>query len=95
MSTAKVQKNYEICYLTYDLALTKYSAFTKGTTVAEPPTEAEARTALDYISYELSTGAGGAQEAAEGQDYLGDPINENPSLSVLKIAQEGATKIAF
>jgi ABC-type phosphate transport system substrate-binding protein len=95
VSTAKVQKNYDICYLTYDLALTKYSAFTKGTTVAETPTEAEARSVADYVGYELSTGAGGAQEAAEGQDYLGDPINENPSLSVLKIAQEGVSKIGF
>jgi ABC-type phosphate transport system substrate-binding protein len=95
VSTAKVQKNYDICYLTYDLALTKYSAFTKETSVAEAPTEAEARSVADYLGYELSTGAGGAQEAAEGQDYLGDPTSENPSLSVLKIAQEGVAKIGF
>ncbi len=95
VTTAKKQLHYDICYLTYDLALTKYSAFTKGTSVSEPPTEAEARSVFDYIGYELSTGAGGAQEAAEGEDYLGDPTSENPSLSVLKIAQEGAKKIGY
>lgn len=95
VAPGKLQKTYEVCYLTYDLALTKYSAFTIGTTVAEPPTEAEARTAKDYIGYELSTGAGGGQEAAAGNDYAKLPTNENPTLSVLKIAQEGDKKIGF
>ena len=97
VTVAKVQpvKNYEICYLTYDLALTKYSAFTKETSLVEPPTEAEARTVYDYLGYELSTGAEGGQEAGNGLDYLGDPTNENPKLSVLDIAREGREKIGF
>lgn len=95
VTTAKQQKNYDVCYITYDLALTKYSAFTKGTTVEEAPTEAEARTVADYLGYELSTGPGGGQEAAAGNDYAKLPTNENPTLSVLKIAQEGVAKVAF
>jgi ABC-type phosphate transport system substrate-binding protein len=97
VTVAKVQpgSNYDICYLTFDLALTKYSAFTKETSVAEPPTEAEARTVYDYLGYELSSGVEGGQEAANGLDYLGDPTNENPKLSVLDIAREGREKIAF
>ncbi len=58
-------------------------------------TEGEANAAHDYILYELSTGTGGAQEAAEGQDYLGDPTNPEAKLNVLKLAQEGAEKIAY
>ncbi len=97
VTVAKVQpgSNYDICYLTYDLALTKYSAFTKETTVAESPTEGEARTVYDYLGYELSTGVEGGQEAGNGLDYLGDPTNENPKLSVLDIAREGREKIGF
>lgn len=95
VTTAKKQKNYDICYITYDLALTKYSAFTKGTTVEEAPTEAEARTVADYLGYELSTGTGGGQEAAAGNDYAKLPTNENPTLNVLKIAQEGVAKVGF
>ncbi len=95
VTTAKKQKNYDICYITFDLALTKYSAFTKGTTVEEPPTEAEARSVSDFLGYALSTGSGGGQPAAAGNDYAALPTNENPTLSVLKIAQEGAKKVGF
>ena len=42
-----------------------------------PTKEAEANAVHDYVKYELSTGAGGAQEAAAGQDYLDDPTNAN------------------
>jgi hypothetical protein len=95
------QKNYFPCYLTYDLALTHYKGASTGSFAGagelEPaePTEEESKTVSDYIQYELSTGAGGGQEAALGQDYLGDPTNSNPELNVLKLAQEGATKIGF
>ncbi len=95
VAPAKIQKTYDICYITYDLALTKYSAFTKETTVEEAPTEGEARTVRDYLGYELSTGAGGGQEAAAGNDYAKLPTNENPTLNVLKIAQEGVSKVGF
>jgi hypothetical protein len=93
---SKTQPNsYAICYITFDLAFTKYSAFTVGTSVVEPPTEEEARTVRDYLGYELSTGAGGGQEAAAGNDYAKLPTNENPTLNVLKIAQEGVAKVGF
>ncbi len=95
VTTSKKQKNYDICYITFDLALTKYSAFTKGTTVEEAPTEAEARSVSDFLGYTLSTGAGGGQPAAAGNDYAALPTNENPTLSVLKIAQEGTKKVGF
>ena len=39
--------------------------------------EGEAQAVRDYIKYEVSIGAGGAQGAAEGQDYLGDPKMRN------------------
>jgi ABC-type phosphate transport system substrate-binding protein len=58
-------------------------------------TEAEANAVHDYVKYELSTGAGGAQEAAEGQDYLGDPTNAEPKLNVHKLAEEGAALIGW
>lgn len=97
VTTSKKQIHYDLCYLTYDLALTSYSSFTKGLVGAKAtnPTEAETRTVYDYFNYELSTGTGGAQEAAEGLDYLGDPTSETESLSVLDIGRKGAGKITF
>jgi ABC-type phosphate transport system substrate-binding protein len=101
VSVGLTQKNYEPCYLTYDLALTHYKGASKGALAgageaeAAEPTEEDALAVSDYIQYELSTGAGGAQEAALGEDYLGDPTNAEPNLNVLKIAQEGAKKIGF
>jgi ABC-type phosphate transport system substrate-binding protein len=97
---AKHQTSYAICYLSYDLALTKYSLFTKGTVkeglpFSEAPTEGEARTATDYLGYELSTGAGGGQPAAEGEDYSGVPSVGGPTENVLTIAQQGVGKIGF
>ncbi len=95
------QKHYFPCYLTYDLALTHYKGADKsafagtGETESSAPTQEEAETVSDYIQYELSTGAGGGQEAVLGQDYLDDPTNSNPELNVLKLAQEGAAKIGF
>lgn len=96
----KEKPAYEICYLSFDLALTTYEPFTVGTVkegapFEEAPTEAEARTARDYITYELSTGAGGGQPAAESEDYFGDPTTEEGSQSVLSIARKGAKEIGF
>ncbi|HTB71302.1 MAG TPA: substrate-binding domain-containing protein [Solirubrobacteraceae bacterium] len=97
---AKHQSSYAICYISYDLALTKYSLFTKGIVkegnpLVENPTEGEARTVTDYLGYELSTGAGGGQPAAEGEDYTGDPSVGGPTENVLTIAQQGVSKIGF
>ncbi len=96
-----VQKNYEPCYLTYDLALTHYKGASKeafagtGETELAEPTEEEAATVKNYIQYELSTAPEGAQEAALGEDYLGDPTNSTAELNVLAIARKGAEKIGF
>ncbi len=92
--------NYADCYVSYDLALTKYSLFVnglvkEGSPFSEAPTEGEARTVADYISYELSTGAGGGQPGAEGEDYSGDPSVGAPSENVLDIAQASTSKIGF
>jgi len=89
VTTAKVQTTYEICYLTYDLSLTKYHGFTKGTTVVEPPTEKEVETTSQYFKYELNTEANGGQKVAEGQDYLGLPAE------VLAISVKGQGEIGF
>jgi ABC-type phosphate transport system substrate-binding protein len=96
----KEHPSYELCYLSYDLALTKYEPFTIGTVkegnpFSEPPTEGEARTVRDYLNYELSTGAGGGQPAAETEDYFGDPTAEEGSQSVLAIARKGISDIEF
>jgi ABC-type phosphate transport system substrate-binding protein len=97
---AKKQSTYADCYISFDLALTKYSAFAVGTVkegapFSEAPTEAEEGTAKDYLGYELSTGSGGGQPAAEGEDYSGVPSIGEPSQNVLDIAQAGVGKIGF
>lgn len=93
VTTSKKQKNYDICGLTYNLSLTKYSAYTKGT--LEATNEKEARTAFDYAGWLLSSAAGGGQKVAEGVDYLGLPTSEVASQNVLLIAQQGQKKIGF
>jgi ABC-type phosphate transport system substrate-binding protein len=97
---ARKQSTYADCYVSYDLSLTTFSAFTKGTVkeglpFSEAPTEPEERTARDYLGYELSTGSGGGQPAAEGEDYFGVPSVGEPSQNVLDIAQAGVGKIGF
>lgn len=97
---AKKQSTYDVCYLSYDLALTKYSAFTKGTVkegvaFSEPPTEVQVQSVKDYLGYELSTGKEGGQPAAEGEDYSGVPSSTEASQSVLAIAQKGVEKVGF
>jgi ABC-type phosphate transport system substrate-binding protein len=96
----KEHPSYEICTLTYDLALTKYEPFSietvkEGAPFTELPTEAEARTVRDYLNYALSTGEGGGQPAAENEDYFGDPTAEEASQSVLAIARKGVKEIGF
>jgi hypothetical protein len=96
----KEKPSYELCYLSYDLSLTVYEPFKVGTVkegapLVEEPTEAEARTARDYIKYELSTGAEGGQPAAESEDYFADPTAEEGAQSVLAIARKGSEQIGF
>ncbi len=96
VSAAKVQKNYPICGFTYDLGLTKYSAFTVAKGSKEEPTEKEVRTVVDYYNFVLGTGPGGGQTLiGENKDYLGLPTSPEAKANVLKIAQEGVAKINF
>lgn len=91
---------YDICVLSFDLALTKYSAFTKGIVkegepFSEAPTAGEAQSVKDYLGYALSTGSGGGQPAAEGEDYSALPTSEEASQNVLEIARKGVSKVGF
>jgi hypothetical protein len=88
VSAEKKEANYSLCGFTYDLGLTKYSGF-KGAT------EGEATTAGDFLEFVLNKEAEGGQKLIEEEtDYMGLPegaLGKN----VLKIAQEGATKVQF
>jgi ABC-type phosphate transport system substrate-binding protein len=85
------QTNYPLCAFTYDLALTKAGRFS-----GHGQTEAELTTTADYLEWILNTAPEGGQPLIEAnQDYLSLPTNINPAKNVLKIAQEGATKIQF
>ncbi len=115
VAAALTQKNYPICALTYDLAVTHYKGLGEvggalegkegketGNEWKEPEglesgfgEAGEAQAVRDYIKYEVSIGTGGAQPAAEGQDYLGDPENAEAKLNIRKLAEEGAEKIEF
>jgi hypothetical protein len=62
---------------------------------AEPVTEAEVRTAFDYYTVVLATGAGGRQKLiAENSDYLGLPTAAEPKENVLLIAQTGVKRLS-
>jgi ABC-type phosphate transport system substrate-binding protein len=86
----KVQKaSYPLCGFTYDLSLTKFSDFL-GSDSGNEPSASEVETIKNYLTYVLTTGQG----SLEGQDFLGLPAGKKGG-NVLKIAQEGVTKIAF
>jgi len=81
VTTEVKQANYPICGLTYDMGLSKYSAY-PGTS------EGEAITANNYLQFEVSTGAEGGQSELVNQDY--EPLPKN----LVKIAQKGAALVA-
>lgn len=92
------QTHYNLCDLTYDVALTHYKGFSVGTFAGSgveaeevAPTPAEAQTVSDYMKFELGKEA----QAAANDDYLGDPTNSKKELNVLLIAQEGVKTIGF
>lgn len=89
VSAEKKETDYTLCGFTYDLALTKYNGF-KGAT------KAEATSAGDFLEFVLNNEAEGGQKTIEEEtDFLGLPTNPEPKKNVLKIAQEGATKVQF
>jgi hypothetical protein len=62
VTTATKEKNYPLCGIAYDLALSSYSAY-PGTT------SGEAQTVADFFKFVLSTGVGGGQTVLAGNDY--------------------------
>jgi ABC-type phosphate transport system substrate-binding protein len=86
VTTSTKEPHYPICGFSYDLSLTHYEKFGAG----EAATEGGARTAFDYLNYEVAT-KGGQEEIGKSTDY--EALPENAKGHVLKIAQEGAKKI--
>jgi ABC-type phosphate transport system substrate-binding protein len=82
VTTATKEKNYPICGLTYDMVLSKYSAY-PGTS------EGEVTTASNFLDFVLETEAGGGQQLLVNHDY--EPLP--PKL--LKEARKGVALAAF
>jgi hypothetical protein len=82
VTTATKEKEYPICGFTYELALSKYSAYPSTS-------EGEAITANNYLLFELETEAGGGQLLIADHDY--EPI----PTKLLKEARAGATLVGF
>jgi len=62
VTTATKEKNYPICGLTYELALSDYQAYPLGT-------ESEATTVNNYLLFQLNTEANGGQAEIPNHDY--------------------------
>jgi hypothetical protein len=73
----------------YVLSLTKFSLFSEPP--AEETTAAEVETVKNHLTYVLSTEG---QTLLNTNDYLGLPEGKKGG-NVIKIAQEGAAKMAF
>jgi ABC-type phosphate transport system substrate-binding protein len=66
VTTATKEKNYTLCGLAYQLALTKFSAYPL---TSQP----EEQTAFDFSNFLLETKAGGGQALIAGADYAALP----------------------
>jgi hypothetical protein len=94
VTSSKVEKNYDICGFTYDLALERNGTFTIGS--KEASTEVSVRTAFDLLDFALAGGAGGGQTLINANtDYLGLPASEEAKTNVLTIARAGVKRISF
>jgi hypothetical protein len=82
VTTATKEKAYPICGLTYDMVLSKYSAY-PGTS------EGEVTTAGNYLNFVLNTETTGGQELILGHDY--EPL----PTKLLKEALKGVSLAAF
>jgi ABC-type phosphate transport system substrate-binding protein len=82
VTTDTKEKAYPICGLTYDMVLSKYSAY-PGTS------EGEVTTASNFLDFVLETEAGGGQQLIVNHDY--EPLP--PKL--LKEARKGVALAAF
>jgi ABC-type phosphate transport system substrate-binding protein len=84
-----VQKKYNICGLTYVLALRKYKEYLNAEGVSEAAGKAEAQTVRDFLLYSLNTKTGGGSNLSKNHDY------EKLSGTVLKEAETGAKEIGY
>lgn len=75
VTTATKEKNYPLCGIAYDLALSSYSAY-PGTS------KGEAQTVQDFFKFVLSTGVDGGQTLIEGHDY--EPLTKKLDKEALK-----------
>jgi ABC-type phosphate transport system substrate-binding protein len=82
VTTSTKEKKYPLCGITYELALSKYSAY-PGTS------EGEATTVNNYLLFELETEANGGQQLIVGHDY--EPI----PTKLIKEARAGAALVTF
>ncbi len=86
----KVEKaSYPLCGFAYDLSLTKFSDFL-GSEAGNEPSAAEVETVKSYLGFVLGEG----QTLLNNHDFLSLPTGKKGG-NVLKIAQEGVTKIAY
>ncbi len=88
VTTAVKETNYTICNFAFDLALDGYHNY--------PSTTAgEAETVENFLQFTLSNASEGGQQIILNNDYLPLPTSTEPKQNVLKIAQEGASKVTF
>jgi ABC-type phosphate transport system substrate-binding protein len=80
VTTATKEKNYPLCGITYELALSDYQAYPSGT-------EPEAITVNNYLLFELNTETGGGQALILGHDY--EPL----PAKLVKEAAKGAALV--
>ena len=85
-----VQKKYNICGLTYDLALREYKAYLQPKTPEEEEaSKNEAQTVRDYLLWELNPKAQGGGADMTNHDY------EKVTGTVLKEAEVGVKEIGW
>ena len=88
MTTAVKETEYTICNFAFDLALDGYHNY--------PSTTAgEALTVENFLQFTLNSTSEGGQQIILNNDYLPLPTSTEPKQNVLKIAQEGASKVTF
>jgi ABC-type phosphate transport system substrate-binding protein len=85
VTTSVKETNYTICGFAFALALDGYHNY-------PATTEGEATTVENYLQFNLSSTG---QSAILNNDYLPLPTSTEPKQNVLKIAQEGASKVTF
>jgi ABC-type phosphate transport system substrate-binding protein len=88
VTTSVKESNYTICNFAFDLALDGYHNY--------PSTTAgEATTVENFLQFTLNNASEGGQQLILNNDYLPLPTSTEPKQNVLKIAQEGASKVTF